>query len=541
MSITAASASEQAQLDEAAALARATVDAANLNAKEKARVGDAARQARQAHLDAQRAACASPEAKQLATLMACTARFKVVRCNKIGDADDARACPYGARCIYSHGARDRRRDPLQYEYAPVMCPHAEDCPNGEGCALAHSNVEIAAHPLVALRALAAGQPTYWAKTQGFRLDKEGLIVDARGALAPSTAPGSVAALCKASYGAPAPLWSSPTDAPKPPPTAPPRKLWSSPPSPSSEASASGTTPAGRAATATEAEAAMELSATLVCNMLTRLGGPHKAPTAASSLLKECEERHGVSLARVVHDVTKHERLKHFLKSSRLEGCVRTHTNASNQLMCTAFNGRFDAASGGLGCGCGAAKKKGNSEDRSAQCLRELLRHIDATTKKRPPPSPATDEAGVKPKTIDEHERGRPRLSRPRSLGAALDRAAAAPPPTPPPAAQAMAWSRVIAPPPTAAPKTPEPAPPPGCIRECGVTYGVRQLYDGSVVAGGGGASTASVAGFSLFSHGGFPPGRGTYRNAPTYAEAAVALELSESIEKLLLDDFDDEC
>ena len=57
----------------------------------------------------------------------------------------------------------------------------------------------------------------------------------------------------------------------------------------------------------------------------------------------------------------------------------------------------------------------------------------------------------------------------------------------------------------------------------------------------GGASTASVAGFSLFSHGGFPPGRGTYRNAPTYAEAAVALELSESIEKLLLDDFDDEC
>ena len=47
--------------------------------------------------------------------------------------------------------------------------------------------------------------------------------------------------------------------------------------------------------------------------------------------------------------------------------------------------------------------------------------------------------------------------------------------------------------------------------------------------------------FSLFSHGGFPAGRGTYRNAPTYAEAAVALELSESIEKLLLDDFDDEC
>ena len=34
--IHAASASEQAQLDEAAALARATVDAANLNAKEKA-------------------------------------------------------------------------------------------------------------------------------------------------------------------------------------------------------------------------------------------------------------------------------------------------------------------------------------------------------------------------------------------------------------------------------------------------------------------------------------------------------------------------
>ena len=52
MSITAASASEQAQLDEAAALARATVDAANLNAKEKARVGDAARQARQAHAEA---------------------------------------------------------------------------------------------------------------------------------------------------------------------------------------------------------------------------------------------------------------------------------------------------------------------------------------------------------------------------------------------------------------------------------------------------------------------------------------------------------
>ena len=45
MSITAASASEQAQLDEAAALARATVAAAERNAKEKARVGDAARQA----------------------------------------------------------------------------------------------------------------------------------------------------------------------------------------------------------------------------------------------------------------------------------------------------------------------------------------------------------------------------------------------------------------------------------------------------------------------------------------------------------------
>ena len=60
-------------------------------------------------------------------------------------------------------------------------------------------------------------------------------------------------------------------------------------------------------------------------------------------------------------------------------------------------------------------------------------------------------------------------------------------------------------------------------------------------AAASGASTASVAGFSLFSHGGFPAGRGTYRHAPTYAEAAVALELSESIEKLLLDDFDDEC
>ena len=71
-------------------------------------------------------------------------------------------CSYGNKCLFGHGLRDRRRDPLSHVYAPIMCPEAIadgtlSCKAGDACPFAHTPIELRAHPLVLLRELKAGK------------------------------------------------------------------------------------------------------------------------------------------------------------------------------------------------------------------------------------------------------------------------------------------------------------------------------------------------------------------------------------------------
>ena len=102
---------------------------------------------------------------QLGWLLATTARYKTVHCKTyVEDMEGAVLvqCSYGNKCLFGHGLRDRRRDPMSHVYAPIMCPEAIadgtlSCKAGDACPYAHTPIELRAHPLVLLRELKAGK------------------------------------------------------------------------------------------------------------------------------------------------------------------------------------------------------------------------------------------------------------------------------------------------------------------------------------------------------------------------------------------------
>lgn len=50
-------------------------------------------------------------------------------------------------CPFYHGRKDRRRDPDEFAYIPVMCRNAySDCDAGDTCPYAHSCNELNYHP-----------------------------------------------------------------------------------------------------------------------------------------------------------------------------------------------------------------------------------------------------------------------------------------------------------------------------------------------------------------------------------------------------------
>lgn len=50
------------------------------------------------------------------------------------------------QCIYYHSAKDRRRNLKHFFYLPEMCPHAQNCHQGNLCKYSHNTVEEFYHP-----------------------------------------------------------------------------------------------------------------------------------------------------------------------------------------------------------------------------------------------------------------------------------------------------------------------------------------------------------------------------------------------------------
>ena len=101
---------------------------------------------------------------QLGWLLATTARYKTVHCKTyVEDMEGAVLvqCSYGNKCLFGHGLRDRRRDPMSHVYAPIMCPEAIadgtlSCKAGDACPYAHTPIELRGIPRP-LRELKAGK------------------------------------------------------------------------------------------------------------------------------------------------------------------------------------------------------------------------------------------------------------------------------------------------------------------------------------------------------------------------------------------------
>lgn len=94
---------------------------------------------------------------QLAVLLAETSNYKRSRCESLKAGG---VCPYGERCLFSHGQSDARRDPLTALYAPFAEPDVFSvgraaAPTGLLCL---TKVELKNHPLVLLRGLRRGGP-----------------------------------------------------------------------------------------------------------------------------------------------------------------------------------------------------------------------------------------------------------------------------------------------------------------------------------------------------------------------------------------------
>ena len=107
-------------------------------------------------------------AAQLGWLVATSGRYKTSLCKTHEERPDGgivTMCTYGAKCMFAHGRRDRRRDPLVFTYEAELCPSlaaGRECRAPSGgrdttCAYAHAVVEVRTHPLTMLRELKAGR------------------------------------------------------------------------------------------------------------------------------------------------------------------------------------------------------------------------------------------------------------------------------------------------------------------------------------------------------------------------------------------------
>jgi hypothetical protein len=66
---------------------------------------------------------------------------------------------FGKECLFHHGGRDQRRDPLTHYYEPVMSDTCDtrggtrECARGDECPFAHNRVEVNQHPIALARRL----------------------------------------------------------------------------------------------------------------------------------------------------------------------------------------------------------------------------------------------------------------------------------------------------------------------------------------------------------------------------------------------------
>ena len=101
-------------------------------------------------------------------LLAETSNYKRSRCESLKAGG---VCPYGERCLFSHGQSDARRDPLTALYAPFADPDVY--PAGRATMstslLCLTKVELENHPLVLLRGLRrSGPPSHLAQQHQLR-------------------------------------------------------------------------------------------------------------------------------------------------------------------------------------------------------------------------------------------------------------------------------------------------------------------------------------------------------------------------------------
>ena len=70
--------------------------------------------------------CSDIVSLMLGRLLVATARYKTMLCNNYAEADDGSVisqCSYEDKCMFAHGPRDMRRNPLMQGYEPLLCPN----------------------------------------------------------------------------------------------------------------------------------------------------------------------------------------------------------------------------------------------------------------------------------------------------------------------------------------------------------------------------------------------------------------------------------
>ena len=118
----------------------------------------------------------------LGPLLAATQRYKTQACNKWTASPPklGKRCPCEFReaCLFSHGATNKRRDPLKFKYELKMCHRSADsgagCPSGEDCTMCHTGVELRAHPIVLMRLMHKGDQAF-SKLHGIVLKPDGTL------------------------------------------------------------------------------------------------------------------------------------------------------------------------------------------------------------------------------------------------------------------------------------------------------------------------------------------------------------------------------
>lgn len=86
--------------------------------------------------------CSDIVSLMLGRLLVATARYKTMLCNNYAEADDGSVisqCSYEDKCMFAHGPRDMRRNPLMQGYEPLLCPNVPRgyCTVGPRCRHAH--------------------------------------------------------------------------------------------------------------------------------------------------------------------------------------------------------------------------------------------------------------------------------------------------------------------------------------------------------------------------------------------------------------------